>query len=223
MHTSTVISVMIVLQNLCLPALAQQTTEYNYDALGRLVGTSSSGAHGLVSVIEYDAAGNRKRLATSAVLARVENESFEYPSTSTYIYTPSAPSIVFSGLAGIARDGSAWGFPPPWNGQQVAFLQSYGGRTGAIEMKAVNLTVGKTYFVAFASSRRPGHAGNVINLYVNTTLLWNIPPDTEVNFGGHATGTFVASDVTATIRFESSATSYDSASGIDAVSVQLVN
>ncbi len=46
------------------PALAQGTTTYEYDALGRLVGTTTSGGanDGLGTVYEYDAAGNRKRV-----------------------------------------------------------------------------------------------------------------------------------------------------------------
>lgn len=46
------------------PALAQGTTTYEYDALGRLIGTTTAGGanDGLGTVYEYDAAGNRKRV-----------------------------------------------------------------------------------------------------------------------------------------------------------------
>ncbi len=46
------------------PALAQGTTTYEYDALGRLVGTTTLGGanNGLSTTYEYDAAGNRKRV-----------------------------------------------------------------------------------------------------------------------------------------------------------------
>ncbi len=46
------------------PALAQGTTTYEYDALGRLIGTTTTGGanDGLGTVYEYDAAGNRKRV-----------------------------------------------------------------------------------------------------------------------------------------------------------------
>ncbi|MEO9599790.1 hypothetical protein [Parasphingorhabdus sp.] len=46
------------------PASAQGTTTYEYDALGRLIGTTTSGGanDGLDKVYEYDAAGNRKRV-----------------------------------------------------------------------------------------------------------------------------------------------------------------
>ncbi len=45
-------------------ALAQGTTTYEYDALGRLIGTTTTGGanDGLGTVYEYDAAGNRKRV-----------------------------------------------------------------------------------------------------------------------------------------------------------------
>ncbi len=46
------------------PALAQGTTTYEYDALGRLIETTTTGGanDGLGTVYEYDAAGNRKRV-----------------------------------------------------------------------------------------------------------------------------------------------------------------
>lgn len=46
------------------PMLAQGTTTYEYDALGRLIEmTTNGGANdGLGTVYEYDAAGNRKRV-----------------------------------------------------------------------------------------------------------------------------------------------------------------
>lgn len=46
------------------PVLAQGTTTYEYDALGRLIGTATTGGanDGLGTVYEYDAAGNRKRV-----------------------------------------------------------------------------------------------------------------------------------------------------------------
>ncbi|GAA0464085.1 hypothetical protein GCM10009096_00680 [Parasphingorhabdus litoris] len=46
------------------PAMAQGTTTYEYDALGRLIGTTTVGGanNDLITTYEYDAAGNRKRV-----------------------------------------------------------------------------------------------------------------------------------------------------------------
>lgn len=40
-------------------AQAQDTTTYTYDALGRLVGSKTSGSQSTATTIGYDAAGNR--------------------------------------------------------------------------------------------------------------------------------------------------------------------
>ena len=46
-----------------VPASAQETTTYTYDALGRLTGSSVSGgiSSGTNTAIQYDPAGNRSR------------------------------------------------------------------------------------------------------------------------------------------------------------------
>lgn len=56
-----------------LPAHANSTTTYTYDALGRLVATSNTGTsnNGLSTNIEYDSAGNRKTYQVSGAASRV--------------------------------------------------------------------------------------------------------------------------------------------------------
>lgn len=51
-------------------AMAQETTIYEYDALGRLVSTSKSGgpADGEEKAITYDAAGNRTNYTVTGVV-----------------------------------------------------------------------------------------------------------------------------------------------------------
>ena len=56
----------IAVLGLPTPAYAQTTTTYQYDALGRLVGsTNTTGATNVQTAIEYDAAGNRKTYRVS--------------------------------------------------------------------------------------------------------------------------------------------------------------
>src|SRR3954465_10388512 len=52
---------------LATAALASETTTYTYDALGRLVATTSSGTvnNGLATSIAYDPAGNRSNYTVS--------------------------------------------------------------------------------------------------------------------------------------------------------------
>ena len=60
--------ILLTIMVLGLPAAAhaQATTTYKYDALGRLVSsTSTIGATNVQTTIEYDAAGNRKSYKVS--------------------------------------------------------------------------------------------------------------------------------------------------------------
>ncbi|SIO20971.1 YD repeat-containing protein [Parasphingorhabdus marina DSM 22363] len=65
------------------PALSQATTTYEYDALGRLTGTSTTGGtnDGLATDYEYDPAGNRSRVV-------VTGSSNDPPGTTKIIVLP---------------------------------------------------------------------------------------------------------------------------------------
>lgn len=204
------------------PAGAEKTTRYQYDALGRLTGVQDDGSNPTSSTYQFDAASNRTRVIVSAP-ARVLNGGFENPAIGSYQYTPSTPDLAFVGNAGIAVNGDAWGFPAPWDGRQVGFVQSGSGQTGSIELTATSLVPGRTYRYAFAAAQRPGFPANSLKVYVDGNLVWNAAPSSASQFTPYPTLSFVASSDRSKIRFSSSATSYDSSSAVDAVSIERLN
>ncbi|WP_322966066.1 hypothetical protein [Sphingomonas fuzhouensis] len=203
-------------------AMALETATFSYDALGRLIRTSKDVAGPNISTYQYDAASNRQR-ATTYPEATIPNGDFENPALSSYVYDPAAPGLSFSGSAGISRYGDAWGFPAPWSGHQVAFLQATPGGTGAVEMTAVNLYPGHQYQIAFAAAQRPGYAANSLQVFINGVLVWSRVPASADHFTPYPTSSFVPSSDSVTIRFASSPSSQDSASAIDSISVQRLN
>ena len=202
---------------------ASEVVRYSYDAKGRLTNIDSSNSGSGSRAYSFDKADNRTRMQNTGANATVLNGDAENPAVSNYAYNPSAPDLVFSGGAGIAQNGGAWGFPAPWSGNQVFFIQASGNTAGYVEMKAVRLTIGQRYQFAFASAQRPGFPANNMKIYIDGNLVWDAPPDTPDRFTPHPTQSFVASKDTATIRFAATPTSYDSSSAIDAVSVQPLN
>lgn len=204
-------------------ASASEVFRYTYDAKGRLTNVDSSNSGSGSRAYSFDKADNRTRMQNTGASAAVLNGDAENPAVSNYAYNPSASDLVFSGGAGIAQNGGAWGFPAPWSGNQVFFIQASGNTAGYVEMKAVRLTVGQRYQFAFASAQRPGFPANSMKIYIDGNLVWDAPPDTADRFTPHPTQSFIASKDTATIRFAATPTSYDSSSAVDAVSVQPLN
>lgn len=204
-------------------ANASEVVRYSYDAKGRLTNVDSSDSGSGSRAYSYDKTDNRTRMQSTGASATVLNGDAENPAVSNYAYNPSAPDLVFSGGAGIAQNGGAWGFPTPWSGNQVFFIQASGNTAGYVEMKAVRLTIGQRYQFAFASAQRPGFPANNMKIYIDGSLVWDAPPDTADRFTPHPTQSFVATKDTAIIRFAATPTSYDSSSAIDAVSVQPLN
>src|SRR5439155_25018174 len=126
---------------------ASETITYKYDALGRLVTTTNSGGlhGGLTTGIAYDPAGNRQSYTVSGASGGsgtplVLDGSFEDPPQSAggYTYNPAVTGVSFNGGAGVAANGSAWGFADAPAGNQVAFLQA----NGSIVMSVSGLTAG---------------------------------------------------------------------------------
>jgi YD repeat-containing protein len=201
---------------------AEKTIRYGYDALGRLTSAQDDGANASATNYQFDAASNRTKLSISAP-ARVLNGAFEDPVIESYQYNPSAPELSFVGLAGIAVNGDAWGFPAPWDGRQVAFVQSASGQTGSVELTASGLVPGRPYRFAFATSQRPGYPANSLRVYIDGNLVWDAAPASATQFTPYPTSLFVASSETSKIRFSSSPTSYDSSSAVDSVSIERLN
>ena len=209
---------------LASPAVAAQSTvSYQYDALGRLKSIQRGGSKASISNYEFDAAGNRRHIVTNAA-ETVLNGPFESPALSNYNYRPSVANIVFSGNSGIAVNGDDWHFPLPWDGRQVAFVQSSpAGEGGSVELTAINLVVGRTYQFTFAVAQRPGFPANSLKAYIDNNLVFDRLPPSAAQFSAFPTPPFVASSSTSKIRFSSSPSDYDSASGIDSVGIERLN
>lgn len=177
--------------------------------------------------------------AAAAVMAvpasAATNISFESPSLGTgsgaYAYytnpysffVPSgftAPAgVTFTGASGIQANGSAWGFNNTTDGTQTAFIQSYDGIGGAIDIALSGLTTATNYTVNFLAAQRPGYLANPFTVSVDgTTQAFTA---TNAAFTPYA-ATFVATGSTATLSFTGSALPGDGGVGIDAISVTAV-
>jgi hypothetical protein len=205
-----------------VPALASETITYSYDALGRLVATSSSGSanNGLSTSITYDPAGNRQTYTVAGAGASgggggstvvVADGSFENPPQSGgYAYGPTVTGVTFTGYSGIAGNGSGWGFPAAPDGGQVAFLQG----TAGIAMSVSGLTPGSSYVVRFWIAPRPSTGGTPVTVSFNGTALGTfVPPSASETV---TTAAFTATANTGTLSFATGATT-DVSSAIDAV------
>ncbi|QDC36362.1 hypothetical protein FIL70_02990 [Sphingobium fuliginis ATCC 27551] len=202
---------------------AQSTESYGYDGHGRLISKTVDGPQNSSTSYIFDKADNRTQVSVTTGQSIILNRSFEFPQVSDFQYQPDASSaqgISFVSGSGVARNGGAWGFPTPWQGSQVAFLQATSSGAGYFDVPITGLTVGATYRVAFATAQRPNYAANAVTVSVAGQVLWNGIPASATQFTPYATNSFVANAATMTLRFSASPSSVDSASAIDAVSVQ---
>jgi hypothetical protein len=207
---------------------ADETLTYRYDALGRLVSTTTSGCanNGLATAVGYDPAGNRQSYTVTGAGATgcgtgggggggtptVPDGSFETPPQGNgYVYTPTVAGVAFTNGAGLAGNGSAWGFATAPDGTQIAFLQA----TGSIAMSVSGLTPGASYKVSFWMTPRTTTGGTPVTVSLNGASLGTFTP-TQAAYV--TTAAFTAQASTATLAFSTSATT-DVSTGIDAVSL----
>lgn len=206
-------------------AHSQTTTTFQYDPMGRLGRATEAGGRESETTFTYDAAGNRVRVTTTVSKPIIENESFEHPSTDSFVYRPASHSALghlFYGTSGVARNGSAWNFPAPWAGEQVAFLQGSENQHGWLKITDSGLTPGKTYRITFAAAQRPGFPPNQLTVSAGAQQIWSGVPAAASHFTPYPTSPFVATAGTIVLTFSATATSYDSASAIDAIGVELL-
>src|SRR5688572_7265811 len=111
---------------LAAAAQAGETITYDYDELGRLEKVSRAGSvnGGVEARYGYDPADNRSEVTVAVPAApSVAGGGFEAPDQGGgYAYTPGGGPATFAGTAGLAGNGSAWGFAAAPEGDQVAFL-----------------------------------------------------------------------------------------------------
>jgi hypothetical protein len=204
--------------------MAGETVTYGYDSLGRLTKVSRSGTvnDGINASYSYDAGDNRTNVTvrgpgSAAGLPAVAGGGFESPDFgSGYGYAPAGPAT-FTGAAGIAGNGSAWGFAAAPEGDQVAFLQS-GPAPAAISLQVGGLTPGARYAVSFRISARPGYPPIPVTVKFEGAALGTFEP-TSTAFTAVTSAAFTASSATGTLSFTGIAAADDRSTGIDAVTV----
>jgi hypothetical protein len=199
-------------------ALANERIHYSYDALGRLIGVSRTGAGtpGFATGTGYDAAGNRASMTVAEI---VPNFSFELPEIgNNYVYSPAVARLAFAHPAGVTGNNSAFGFAAAPDGDQAAFIQSVPGSTGAMALSVTGLEPGATYRLRFRLTRRPGYGLNPVTVAAGGTGLGTFTPASTA-WQSFATATFTAAATSITISFTGSASQGDSASGLDLVTV----
>jgi len=212
---------------------ATENITYRYDELGRLIGTATSGCtnNGLATNISYDPAGNRRTYSVAgssgsgcAGTVLVADASFENPpQNGGYTYGPAITGASFSGYAGVAGNGSGWGFAAAPDGSQVAFVQGYASANGTISLAVSGLTPGASYAVRFAVAQRPGFAANPLAVGFaptpqGTASLGTFTP-TSTSFAYVTSASFTASAATGTLTFTGTSSSGDISTGLDAISI----
>jgi len=204
------------------PAAAGETTTYSYDALGRLVATTSSGTvnNGVATAIGYDPAGNRSNYAVSGAGGggpSVPNGSFEAPEVNNgYVSNPTVPGLTFA-QAGVAGNGSAWGFAAAPDGDQVAFIQSLPSQTGSIAMSIGGLVPGTAYTARFRLAQRPGHPPNIVTVAFNGASIGTFTPGSTAF--AELTAAFTANAAAGTLSFTGTPSSTDVSAGLDEVTI----
>lgn len=198
-------------------ALASETIGYEYDARGRLVTVvRTAKASGSATGHKFDAADNR--VARSIVT--LPDPSFELPEVgSGYLYNPTTiTGMTFTSSAGVAGNGSAFGFASATDGDQVGFLQAGSGAAGSIAISVSGLTTGASYRVRFRLARRPGYGLNTINLTAGSTSLSSFSPSSSA-FESFESAAFTATGSPMTITFTGTIAAGDRTTALDGVAV----
>jgi YD repeat-containing protein len=138
-----------------------RVTEYRYTAAGLLDRT-----------IDYAEHVGTVTTSVSSVTETLATFSFETPEVgSGNVQNPVVSGVTFSGRAGVAGNGSAFGFPAAPDGDQVAYIQPDFGIGGSLTVTMSGLTPGRDYSLKFMlggiTSRvtvsRPGN--NILGAY----------------------------------------------------------
>jgi hypothetical protein len=163
-------------------------------------------------------------VALAPVLAAaVADPSFEVPDKGAdFAYAPEVAGISFSGSAGIAANGSAWGFAPAPDGHQVGFLQGGFARIAmnlsGLEPNAAGPFPGVLYAVQFQIAQRPGFGVNPVTVWIDGTQIGTYTP-TSTSFTPVTSVPFTAQKTIGTISFTGNSTTGDTGTAIDMVTV----
>jgi YD repeat-containing protein len=154
----------------------------------------------------------------------VPHTSFETPEVNSGSqYNPSIGMATFESKAGVAGNGSSWGFAAAPDGDQVAFLQSNSGGTGSISEKLTNLIPGRSYQLSFYLAKRSSANANPVTVSVDGVVLGTFTPG-STSFAQFTAQAFQATGTTATLTFSGAASATEKVSALDKLAlVQLAS
>jgi hypothetical protein len=204
---------------LATPARAGETIVYGYDSLGRLVRVERSGTvnSGVSARYSYDPADNRTNVTVSSG-PEVIGGGFELPEVGTgYAYRIAGGPAVFAGNSGISGNGSAWGLAAAPEGDQAAFLQSY-GTASTVSLTVTGLTPGASYVIRFRIAQRLYHGANPVTAAFDGVALGTFTPGSHA-FTEATSAAFTASAASGILTFTGSASAADLGTGLDLVTV----
>jgi hypothetical protein len=174
-------------------------------------------------------------LASAQAVNFVTNPTFttRTPPAGGYAYDPTVNGWTFSALepgvegAGIADNGSAFGFSAALSGSnQVAFIQAVSG-TAVLSQSITGLTPGDTYYFTVNLEGRPYNNGGAVTISTIgddpdvTTLISSVIPPTDT-WSAYSVD-FTASSSTEVLTFSATPNNGgDSTTGIDAPSITQV-
>lgn len=161
-------------------------------------------------------AGSALALASAAAASvTVTGGGFESPEVGAgYAYAPNAN---FANNSGVAGNGSAWGFAPAPEGDQVAFIQTI-APPAVVSVGVTGLTAGSSYTATFHLAARPGFAVNPVTVAFNGTAIGTFTAASPA-FTAVTTAAFTAGASAGTLTFTGASHSGDTSVGLDAVSV----
>jgi len=149
----------------------------------------------------------------------VINGGFETPilAAATHQYIPTGGTWTFTGNAGIQRNRSAFAALPAPQSFQTAFLQGNTTASGSMS-QAVSLNAG-TYVIRFKAARRNTQI-QPVQIKVNGVAIGGTHTPAGNQFSAFTSASFtIASTGLYTIRFETTTTSGDNTTFVDAVTV----
>ena len=169
----------------------------------------------------YSTTENRTALDKVIVtqVSSVPHSSFEVPEVgSGSVYNPSIGMATFQSKAGVAGNGSSWGFAAAPDGDQVAFLQSNSGGTGSISETLTNLIPGRSYQLSFYLAKRSSANANPIEVSIDGVVLGTFTPS-STGFVQFTTSAFQVTGTSATLTFSGTASATEKVTALDKVVV----
>jgi hypothetical protein len=128
-------------------------------------------------------------------LGAASDPDFATPSllAGRYAYDPAGSPWTFTGQAGLASNGSAFGNPPAPLGRQVAFLQGIGSISQTVDLAA------GTYVLSLLAAQRPGNQ-QTFEFLVDGAVVATITPSGS-QFALYTTSLFTVTEGSHTIQF----------------------